>query len=123
MEVKSVAQLAPIHTAQMLTYLRLTDCPVGLLNFNVEYLHEGLKRVVNRFEDGCSPRSRAGTGAATGVAGRSTRSALKSDADQSSQLIVDVLRKIRRVLRRLTIARSDVKTSVSARLARPAVKN
>jgi len=47
-EVKSVAALAPIHEAQLLTYLRLTGCPVGLLiNFNVPLLVDGVQRVVN----------------------------------------------------------------------------
>jgi GxxExxY protein len=46
-EVKSVAALAPIHTAQLLTYLKLTKLPVGLLiNFNVPILKQGIKRVV-----------------------------------------------------------------------------
>ena len=47
-EVKSVAALAPIHEAQVLTYLRLTGCPVGLLiNFNVPLLVQGVQRVLN----------------------------------------------------------------------------
>jgi GxxExxY protein len=47
-EVKALERFAPIHTAQMLTYLRLTGCPVGLLlNFNAPILKEGLKRVLN----------------------------------------------------------------------------
>ena len=47
-EVKSVADLAPIHAAQLLTYLRLTGCPVGLLiNFNVPRLVNGVQRVLN----------------------------------------------------------------------------
>ncbi len=47
-ELKSVDALAPIHEAQMLTYLRLTQCPVGLLiNFNVKVLKDGVQRVVN----------------------------------------------------------------------------
>ena len=47
-EVKSVAALAPIHEAQLLTYLGLTHCPVGLLiNFNVPLLVEGVQRVLN----------------------------------------------------------------------------
>jgi GxxExxY protein len=38
----------PIHTAQLLTYLRLTDCPVGLLlNFNTPVLKQGIKRIIN----------------------------------------------------------------------------
>ena len=47
-EAKSVTRLAPIHTAQLLTYLRLTRLPVGLLiNFNVPVLKDGVKRVIN----------------------------------------------------------------------------
>jgi GxxExxY protein len=47
-ELKSVRRLAPIHTAQMLTYLKLTGYPVGLLiNFNVRLLKHGIKRLVN----------------------------------------------------------------------------
>jgi GxxExxY protein len=51
-EVKSVAALAPIHTSQLLTYLKLTGCSVGLLiNFNVPVLKEGLKRVIRRSQE------------------------------------------------------------------------
>ena len=40
-EVKSVSSLAPIHEAQLLSYLKLSDCEIGLLiNFNVKYLKE-----------------------------------------------------------------------------------
>ena len=47
-EVKSVAEVLPVHRAQVLTYLRLTDCPVGLVvNFNVPVLVDGVKRVLN----------------------------------------------------------------------------
>ncbi len=47
-EVKSAIRLALIHTAQLITYLKLTNRPVGLLiNFNVPILIEGVKRVVN----------------------------------------------------------------------------
>lgn len=47
-EVKSVDELAPIHLAQMLTYLKLSGRKLGLLiNFNVPKLVDGLKRVVN----------------------------------------------------------------------------
>lgn len=46
-EIKAVSALAPIHTAQLLTYLKLTNLPVGLLiNFNVPVLTTGVKRVV-----------------------------------------------------------------------------
>ena len=47
-ELKSVEALSPIHTAQMLTYLKLSRKPVGLLiNFNVPVLKQGVKRIVN----------------------------------------------------------------------------
>ena len=47
-EIKSVDQLVAIHGAQLLSYLRLADKPLGLLlNFNVETLRQGVKRVVN----------------------------------------------------------------------------
>ena len=46
-ELKAVDRLAPIHQAQMLTYLKLTGCKLGLLlNFNVLKLRDGIKRVV-----------------------------------------------------------------------------
>lgn len=48
-EVKSVAALAPVHTAQVLTYMKLTGCPVGLLlNFNVPVLRHGIRRLLNK---------------------------------------------------------------------------
>ena len=47
-ELKSVSALAPIHEAQLLTYLKLTGYPLGLLvNFNVERLVGGVKRKLN----------------------------------------------------------------------------
>ena len=46
-ELKSVEQLTNIHTAQVLTYMKLANAPVGLLlNFNVERMKDGLKRFV-----------------------------------------------------------------------------
>lgn len=46
-EIKSVDALADIHMAQMLTYLKLSGCKLGLLvNFNVVHLKEGIKRVI-----------------------------------------------------------------------------
>jgi len=47
-EIKSVESLAPIHRAQVLTYLKLRQRPVGLLlNFNVPVLKDGIVRIVN----------------------------------------------------------------------------
>jgi GxxExxY protein len=44
---KSVEALIPIFTAQMLTYLKLSGCKLGLIiNFNVEHLRDGIKRLV-----------------------------------------------------------------------------
>ncbi len=49
-EIKSIEALNDIHLAQILTYLRLSECKVGLLiNFNVLKLTNGLKRVVNNY--------------------------------------------------------------------------
>jgi len=51
-EVKAVDKLAPIHKAQLLSYLRLSGCKVGLLiNFNVKVLKDGVVRVVNDFPE------------------------------------------------------------------------
>jgi GxxExxY protein len=48
-EIKAVDRLAAIHTAQMLTYLKLTKCRVGLLlNFNVVHMRDGIKRIVHQ---------------------------------------------------------------------------
>jgi GxxExxY protein len=45
-EIKSVDKLTPLHEAQMMTYLRLTGIPVGLLmNFKTPTLKSGLKRI------------------------------------------------------------------------------
>ena len=46
-ELKSVEKLMPIHDAQLLSYLKLTGCTVGLLiNFNVLVLKQGISRKV-----------------------------------------------------------------------------
>ena len=48
-ELKSVKRLLPIHTAQLLSYLRAGDYRLGfLLNFNTVHMRDGIKRVVNR---------------------------------------------------------------------------
>lgn len=47
-EVKSVDALNDIHLAQVLTYLKLADCKLGLLiNFNVLLIKDGVKRIIN----------------------------------------------------------------------------
>jgi len=46
-EIKSVDHLMPIHEAQLLSYLKLSGCRVGLLiNFNVKMLKEGIRRLI-----------------------------------------------------------------------------
>lgn len=48
LELKAVDQLNNIHMAQLLTYLKLSGCNLGfLINFNVQFLKDGLRRVVN----------------------------------------------------------------------------
>ena len=47
-EIKAVDRTEPIHKAQLLSYLRLSGCKVGLLiNFNVRLLKDGIKRMAN----------------------------------------------------------------------------
>lgn len=47
-ELKAVSELIPIHEAQLLSYLKLSKKPLGLLiNFNVLRLKDGIKRMVN----------------------------------------------------------------------------
>lgn len=48
-EVKSVETLAPVHYAQVLTYLKLSDIKLGLLiNFNSKLLKSGIHRIINK---------------------------------------------------------------------------
>ena len=47
-ELKAVERLAPVHKAQVRTYLKITKTKLGILiNFNVELLKEGIARIVN----------------------------------------------------------------------------
>ena len=47
-EVKSEKALNDVHLAQLLTYLKLSDCKLGLLiNFNVKLLKDGVRRIIN----------------------------------------------------------------------------
>lgn len=51
-ELKAVDKIAPIHEAQLLSYLKLSERQVGLLiNFNVLRLKDGFKRLVNNYHD------------------------------------------------------------------------
>jgi iron complex transport system substrate-binding protein len=57
-EIKSVEHLMPVHSKQLLTYLRLLKQPVGLLiNFGAATLKEGFRRIVNDYQPSASPPS------------------------------------------------------------------
>jgi GxxExxY protein len=48
-ELKSIDLLAPVHYKQLLTYLKLTNCKLGLLvNFNVALIKDGIHRIANK---------------------------------------------------------------------------
>jgi iron complex transport system substrate-binding protein len=54
--VKSLEKLAPVHSKQLLTYLRLMNQPLGLLmNFGADMFRDGLKRVINNRSDYVTP--------------------------------------------------------------------
>ena len=56
-EVKAVERLLPIHDAQLISYLGLSGCSLGLLiNFNVKLLKHGIRRLVNNYPDTPRPR-------------------------------------------------------------------
>jgi GxxExxY protein len=60
-ELKSVENLAPVHSKQVLTYLRLLNLQVGLLlNFGAATMKEGMHRIVNHYRPSpsASPRLR-----------------------------------------------------------------
>ena len=52
LELKAIEKLQPIHDAQLLSYLKLGDLHVGLLiNFHVLHLRDGIKRLVNNYQE------------------------------------------------------------------------
>jgi GxxExxY protein len=52
-EIKSTEQHAPVHAKQVITYLRLMNLPFGLLiNFGVPTFKEGIRRIVNNYNEG-----------------------------------------------------------------------
>jgi GxxExxY protein len=58
-ELKSVEKLSPVHSKQVLTYLRLLHLSVGLLiNFGSPTLKEGLRRIVNNYQPSATSRLR-----------------------------------------------------------------
>jgi GxxExxY protein len=64
LEIKAVDGLNEVHLAQLLTYLKLSDCRFGfLMNFNVLHLRDGIKRVVNKYDDSASSAKTSATSA------------------------------------------------------------
>lgn len=58
-EVKAIERLLPVHTKQVLTYLRFLELPLGLLmNFSGDTFKEGLRRVVNHHTEPLLPSLR-----------------------------------------------------------------
>jgi GxxExxY protein len=56
-ELKAAERTAPVHVRQTLTYLRLLNLPIGfLINFGVEHMRDGLKRIVNGPSPAIPPR-------------------------------------------------------------------
>lgn len=52
LEIKAVDEMNPVYNAQLLSYLKLTKCKIGLLiNFNVPKVTNGITRIVNNFPD------------------------------------------------------------------------
>jgi len=62
-EIKAVAQLLPVHQAQVITYLKLSGLPTGLLvNFHTTVIKHGLRRLTNKtklspFPSSCEPEN------------------------------------------------------------------
>jgi GxxExxY protein len=55
-ELKSIERLEPVHSKQVLTYLKLSKLPLGLLiNFGAPYLKEGINRIVNNLPERKAP--------------------------------------------------------------------
>ena len=51
-EVKAIRRLLPVHSAQLLSYMRLSDKRVGLLlNFHVRHMRHGIQRLVNGYDE------------------------------------------------------------------------
>ena len=60
LEIKAVQKVLPVHEAQLLTYLKLSERPLGfLLNFNVSVLKDGISRLVNGFPALCETSARS----------------------------------------------------------------
>lgn len=68
LEIKAVEAINDVHLAQVLTYLKLADLRLGLiLNFHVLHLRDGIRRVVNRYDDSASSATSAKTSPTSAV--------------------------------------------------------
>jgi GxxExxY protein len=83
-EIKAIDELLPIHSAQLLTYLKAFGKRVGLLiNFNVPVLTRGLKRIANHYAGGpTAPRNSASSAREPGE-GRGGRPDIQSPSNSS----------------------------------------
>ncbi|HTP36603.1 MAG TPA: GxxExxY protein [Candidatus Acidoferrales bacterium] len=73
-EIKSVNELLPIHSAQLLTYLKAADKQIGLLiNFNVPALKQGLKRIANGYTESSSEPNISSLGLSVSAVNRRPR--------------------------------------------------
>ncbi|HUB32874.1 MAG TPA: GxxExxY protein [Bryobacteraceae bacterium] len=92
LELKTVDQLLPIHSAQLLTYLKLSGKPVGLLlNFHEPVLKKGLKRLVDHFPE---PAALPAASAASALEPTPVAVALnREDPKQTPRLCVSAVNK------------------------------
>ncbi len=75
LELKSVEGLLPIHEAQLINYLRLTDKPLGfLINFNVPLIKRGIRRMVNELKSDLFRKRRASSDSVPSSPSRTSRS-------------------------------------------------
>ena len=76
LEIKAIDDLLPIHAAQLLTYLKASGKPIGLLiNFNVLVLKRGLRRIVNQY---------SGPGVTAGVNSTRRRGDAENHAEENN---------------------------------------
>jgi len=69
LEIKAVEAINDVHLAQVLTYLKLADLRLGLImNFHVLHLRNGIRRVVNRYDDSATSAESSASSAVDSVA-------------------------------------------------------
>ena len=82
LELKALEQTGRIHGRQVLTYLRLTGLPLGLLlNFGAKRMADGVERIVNNFPCGTEPIGRRSDGAGSQNQLRANSRGVASDID------------------------------------------